>query len=135
MVVFSLIFQNPNLVIDFPKSFPSNVRGGVPRSTLRLSRHEYNAEVHLYLFKIYHGHWVTRVVCPNFVINKNINFFQLSSGDLIFSQHAYSIFKVRKPRITKIGQGVRSQSRVSKGRAHYPIDWVFLFQNDEERHR
>ena len=36
-----------------------------------------------------------------------LKLFQLSNCDLFFSQHAYSIYKVRKPRITKLGQGVR----------------------------
>ena len=34
--------------------------------------------------------------------------FELSYGDLLFSPHAYSIYKVGKPRMTKLGQGVRS---------------------------
>ena len=39
---------------------------------------------------------------------------QLSNGDLLFSKHAYSIYKVRKPRMTTLGQG-------DGFRAHYPI--------------
>ena len=38
-----------------------------------------------------------------------LKLFQLSNDDLLFSQHAYSIYKVRKLKITKLGQGVRSQ--------------------------
>ena len=39
---------------------------------------------------------------------------QLSNGDLFFSYHTYSIYKVRKPRMTKLGLGVEV-------RAHYPM--------------
>ena len=45
-----------------------------------------------------------------------LKLFQLSNGDLSFSWHAYSIYKVRKPRLTKLGQGVEV-------RAHYPKDF------------
>ena len=38
---------------------------------------------------------------------------QLSNGDLLFSKHDYSLYKARKPRMTKLGQGVGD-------RAHYP---------------
>ena len=34
--------------------------------------------------------------------------FQFSNGALLFSYHAYSIYKVRKPRMTKLGQGIFS---------------------------
>ena len=76
---------------------------------------------------------VSRVACPNsehpaltssfkkykFLQMKNsfatianglsvLKLFQLSIGDLLFSYHAYSIYKVRKPRITKLGLGIRS---------------------------
>ena len=40
--------------------------------------------------------------------------FQLSNGDLLFSNHDYSLYKVRKPRMTKLGQGVGVG-------AHYPM--------------
>ena len=43
-----------------------------------------------------------------------LKLFQLSNGDLLFSKHDYSLYKVGKPRITKLGQGVGV-------RAHYPI--------------
>ena len=43
-----------------------------------------------------------------------LKLFQLSNGDLLFSKHDYSLYKVRKPRMTKLGQGVGV-------RAHYPI--------------
>ena len=43
-----------------------------------------------------------------------LKLFQRSNGDLKFSEHAYSIYKVRKPRMTELGQGVGV-------RAHYPI--------------
>ena len=39
-----------------------------------------------------------------------LKLFQLSNGDLLFSKHD----KMRKPRMTKLGQGVGV-------RAHYPI--------------
>ena len=42
-----------------------------------------------------------------------LKLFQLSNGDLLFSKHDYSLYKVRKPRMTKLGQGVGV-------RAHYP---------------
>ena len=42
-----------------------------------------------------------------------LKLFQLLNGDLLFSQHAYSTYKVRKPRMTKLGQSVEV-------RAHYP---------------
>ena len=42
-----------------------------------------------------------------------LKLFQLSNGDLLFSKHGYSLCKVRKPRMTKLGQGVGV-------RAHYP---------------
>ena len=47
-----------------------------------------------------------------------LKLFQLSNGDLLFSKHDYSLYKVRKPRMTKLGQGVGV-------RAHYP---TFCFQ-------
>ena len=81
----------------------------------------------------------TRVVCPNFghpaltpsftkyrflqvkksfatLVNELsvLKLFQLSNGDLLFSKHDYSLYKARKPRMTKLGQGVGV-------RAHYPI--------------
>ena len=34
-----------------------------------------------------------------------LKLFQFSNGDLVFSYHAYSIYKVNKPRMTKLGQG------------------------------
>ena len=80
-----------------------------------------------------------RVVCPNFghpaltpsftkykflqvknsfetLVNELsvLKVFQLSNGDLLFSKHDYSLYKARKPRMTKLGQGVGV-------RAHYPI--------------
>ena len=79
-----------------------------------------------------------RVVCPNFGhpalkssftkfksmqvknsfatrVNKLsvLKLYQLSNGDLLFSKHDYSLYKVGKPRMTKLGQGVGV-------RAHYP---------------
>ena len=42
-----------------------------------------------------------------------LKLFQLSNGDLLFSKHDYSLYKARKPRMTKLGQGVGV-------RAHYP---------------
>ena len=47
--------------------------------------------------------------------------FQLSNGDLSFSCHAYSICKVRKPKMTKLGQGaeVRAYS-LRKSLLFYP---------------
>ena len=41
-----------------------------------------------------------------------LKLFQLSNGDL-FSKHYYSLYKARKPRMTKLGQGVGV-------RVHYP---------------
>ena len=43
-----------------------------------------------------------------------LKLFQLSNGNLLFSKHDYSLYKARKPRITKLGQGVGV-------RANYPI--------------
>ena len=43
-----------------------------------------------------------------------LELFQLFNGYLLFSQHAYSINKVRKSRMMTLGQGVEV-------RAHYPI--------------
>ena len=43
-----------------------------------------------------------------------LKLFQVSNGDLLISKHDYSIYKVRKPRMTKLGQGVGV-------RAHYPM--------------
>ena len=40
-----------------------------------------------------------------------LQLFQLSNGDLLFSEYAYSIYKVRKPRMTKLGQGVNYPSQ------------------------
>ena len=48
-----------------------------------------------------------------------LKLFQLSNGDLLFSLHAYSNYKVRKPKMTKLGQGVEV-------RAHYPIETCSL---------
>ena len=79
-------------------------------------------------------HLNARVVCPNFgpcpitytsfmkykflqvnntfanIVNRLsvLKLFQLSNGDLNFSYHAYSIYKVRRPNMTKLRQGVRS---------------------------
>ena len=44
-----------------------------------------------------------------------LKLFQLSNDDLLFSKHDYSLYKVRKPRMTKLGQGVGV-------RAHYPSE-------------
>ena len=80
-----------------------------------------------------------RVVCPNFrhpaltpsftkykflqlktsfatLVNgiSVLKLFQLSNGDLLFSKHEYSLYNARKPRMTKLGQGVGV-------RADYPI--------------
>ena len=49
--------------------------------------------------------------------------FQLSNVDLLFSYHAYSIRKVRKPKMTKLGKGVEV-------RAHYP---TFIFSCLEKK--
>jgi len=46
-----------------------------------------------------------------------LKLFQLSNDDLLFSKHDYSLYKVRKPRMTKLGQGVGV-------RAHYPSDFI-----------
>ena len=43
-----------------------------------------------------------------------LKLFQLSNGDLLFSYNAYSIYKVHKTRMTKLGQGVEV-------RAHYTL--------------
>ena len=43
-----------------------------------------------------------------------LKLFQFSNGDLLFSKHDYRLYKVRKPRMTKLGQGVGV-------RAHYHI--------------
>ena len=84
-----------------------------------------------------------RVVCPNFrhpalthsftkynffqmknsfatLVNELsvLKLFQLSNGDLLFSKHDYNLYKARKPRMTKLGQGVGV-------RAHYPIQFLF----------
>ena len=37
-----------------------------------------------------------------------LKLFQLTNGELLFLYHAYSIYKVRKPRMTKLGQVVQS---------------------------
>ena len=37
-----------------------------------------------------------------------LKLFQFSKSDLLFSLHAFSIYKVRKPCMTKFGQYVRS---------------------------
>ena len=37
--------------------------------------------------------------------SSDFKLFQLLNGDLLFSKHAYSIYKVRKPKMTKLGQG------------------------------
>ena len=42
-----------------------------------------------------------------------LKLFQLSNGVLLFSKHDYSLYKARKPRMTKLGHGVGV-------RAHYP---------------
>ena len=42
-----------------------------------------------------------------------LKLFQLSNGDLLFSKHDYSLYKARRPRMTKLGHGVGV-------RAHYP---------------
>ena len=46
-----------------------------------------------------------------------LKLLQLSNCDLLFSKHDYSLYKARKPRMTKLGQGVGI-------RAHYPIHRV-----------
>ena len=54
----------------------------------------------------------------SFAISVNVlsvlKLLQLSNGDLLFSQHVYSIYTVRKPRMTKLGNCVEV-------RAHSPI--------------
>ena len=49
-----------------------------------------------------------------------LKLFQLSNSDLLFSKRDYSLYKVRKPRMTKLGQGVGV-------RAHYPIIIIIFF--------
>ena len=44
-----------------------------------------------------------------------LKLFKLSNGDLLFSQHAYSIYKVRKLRLTKLGQVIRIQGTLPHG--------------------
>ena len=86
-----------------------------------------------------------RVVCPNFghpaltpsftkynflqvkksfatLVNELsvLKLLQLSNGDLLFSKHDYSLYKARKPRMTKLEQGVGV-------RAHYPNPLKFVF--------
>ena len=51
-----------------------------------------------------------------------LKLFQLSNGDLLFSKNDYSLYKARKPRMTKLGQGVGV-------RAHYPICDLLLSLN------
>ena len=64
-----------------------------------------------------------------------LKLFQCSNGDLKFSEHAYSIYKVRKPRMTELGQGVGVRAHYPTG---YPIEkyvgWTdmssyFIFNN------
>ena len=76
--------------------------GGVPRS-IPAQGHQ-----HLHRYRI---HKYTRVVCPNF---GQFSFEIVSNGDLLFSLHAYIIYKVRNSRMTKLGQ-----LRVSNVRAIY----------------
>ena len=40
-----------------------------------------------------------------------LKLFQLSIGDLLFLQHTYAIYKVRKRRMMKLGQGVEVMAR------------------------
>ena len=74
---------------------------------------------------------LSREVCPNFghtvlissftkyeflqgkysvatIVNglSGLKLFQLSNGDLVILQRLYSIYKMRKTRMTKLGQGV-----------------------------
>ena len=42
-----------------------------------------------------------------------LKLFQLSNGDVLFSYHADSIYKVHEPKMTKLGQGIEV-------RTHYP---------------
>ena len=52
-----------------------------------------------------------------------LKLFQLSNGNLLFSKHDYSLYKARKPRMTKLGQGVGV-------RAHYPTEyWLNKWTN------
>ena len=85
-----------------------------------------------------------RVVCPNFrhpalfssftkyiffqvkIVFQNfwmdcqfLNYFSLRGWFIIFVAYAYSIYKVRKPRMTNLGQGVEV-------RAHYPISYILI---------
>ena len=50
-----------------------------------------------------------------------LKLFHPLNGDLSFSFYDYSIYKVRKSRMTRLGQGVQGQDRVSEVWAHYPI--------------
>ena len=84
-----------------------------------------------------------RVVCPNFghpaltpsftkyqflqvknrfatLVNELsvLKLFQLSNGDLLFLKNDYSLYNARKPRMTKLGQGVGV-------RAYYPIVYIY----------
>ena len=53
-----------------------------------------------------------------------LKLIQLANGDLFFSQYAYSTYKVRKPKMTKLGQSVEV-------RAHYPSDSKFSTANEK----
>ena len=50
-----------------------------------------------------------------------LKLFQLSNGDLSISLHAFSIYKVLKPRITKLGQDVRNQGTLPYVSYHGPV--------------
>ena len=78
---------------------------------------------------IFNNNVRSRIPCPNFVIYKSLflqvkncfativnglSLFQLSNGDLLFSQLAYNIYEVCKPRKTKLGQGVKNQGTLQE---------------------
>ena len=48
-----------------------------------------------------------------------LKLFQLSNGDSLFSKPDYSLYKARKPKMTKLGQGVGV-------RAHYPTMYMLF---------
>ena len=56
-----------------------------------------------------------------------LKLFQLSNGDLLFSKHDYSLYKVRKPGMTKLGWGVGV-------RAHYP-KYLFQIPTKDRKHQ
>ena len=116
-IVSAIIFvQHDNSICKVRK--PRMTKLGHANLRIKLSRHF----IHMNSIP------ANRVVCPNFghpaltqsftkyqflqvknsfaiIVNglSVFKLFQLFNGDILFSQHAYSIYKVRKPRITKLG--------------------------------